>query len=81
VTCEGVTIIVNLHGALISTEIALKVGMKISILVWVTGKRAQAEVVYLDPEEPLHCGIALATPQNIWGIFLPPNDWHGNNVK
>jgi hypothetical protein len=71
-TCEGETIIVNLHGALISTAVALRVGMKIEIHVYLTGKRANAEVVYVDPEKPLRCGIALAIPGNIWGISLPP---------
>jgi len=73
--CEGETIIVNLHGALISTAVALSSGMKIEIDVYLTGKQANAEVVYVDPEKPLHCGIALAIPQNIWGISLPPEDW------
>ena len=49
-TCEGETIIVSLHGALISTAIALR--MKIEILVYLTGKHAKAEVVYVDPEKP-----------------------------
>ena len=71
-TCEGETIIVNLHGALISTAVALSVGMKIEIHVYLTGKRGNAEVVYVDPKKPLHCGIALAAPRNIWGISLPP---------
>jgi len=74
--CEGETIIVSLHGALISTAIALSAGMKIEIDVYLTGKHANAEVVYVDPEKPLQCGIALAIPQNIWGISLPPEDWH-----
>jgi hypothetical protein len=42
-TCEGETIIVNLHGALISTSAALSVGMKIEIHVYLTGKQANAE--------------------------------------
>ena len=79
-TCEGETIIVNLHGALISTAVALKVGMKIEIHVYLTGKRANAEVVYVDPEKPLRCGIALAIPQNIWGISLPPKDWQESDL-
>jgi hypothetical protein len=79
--CEGETIIVNLHGALISTAIALSAGMKIEIDVYLTGKHANAEVVYVDPEKPLHCGIALAIPQNIWGIFLPPEDWHEDGLE
>jgi hypothetical protein len=81
VTCEGETITVNLNGALISTAVALRVGMKIEIRVYLTGKRANADVVYVDPERPRHCGIALAIPQNIWGISLPPNDWHGGEIE
>jgi hypothetical protein len=45
-TCEGETIILNLHGALISTTVALRVGMRIEIHVMLTGKRALAQVVY-----------------------------------
>ena|SRR5215472_12378733 len=74
-TCEGETIIVNLNGALISTPIGLKVGMRIEIQVHLTDKRAQATVVYVDAEHPLQCGIGLAKPENIWGLSLPPEDW------
>ena len=74
-TCEGETIVVNLHGALIATVIGLSRGMRISIRVYLTDKRAAARVVYIDPENPLHCGIELAEPQNIWGVPLPPDDW------
>jgi hypothetical protein len=73
--CEGETIIVNLHGALISTTHGLKVGMKISIHVYLTDKRAKARVAYVDPENPVRCGIELDTPRNIWGVPLPPDDW------
>jgi hypothetical protein len=79
--CEGETIIVNLHGALISTSVALRLGMKIEIAVHLTGKHANAEVVYVDPERPLRCGIALVTPRNIWGISLPPEDWHEDDRR
>jgi hypothetical protein len=74
-TCEGETIMVNLHGSLIATAIGLSKGMRISIRVYLTDKRAAARVVYIDPQNPLHCGIELAQPQNIWGIPLPPDDW------
>lgn len=74
-TCEGETIVVNLHGALISTATGLKVGMKISIHVFLTDKRAAARVVYVNPENPLNCGIELDQPRNIWGVPLPPDDW------
>jgi len=56
-TCEGETFVVNLHGALILTAVALRVGMKIGVHVLLTGKRAIADVVYVDPEQPRHCGI------------------------
>jgi hypothetical protein len=79
--CEGETVIVNLHGALVSTAVALSVGMKIAIHVYLTGKRAAAEVVYVDPEKPLRCGIELVIPQNIWGISLPPKDWHEGDLE
>jgi hypothetical protein len=75
-TCEGETIIVNRHGALISCTVPLRVEMKIEIYVIVTDKRAPAKVVYVDPERPRVCGIALAQPENIWGISIPPDDWY-----
>lgn len=74
-TCEGETIVVNLQGALIAATVGLSAGMKISIYVYLTDKRAAACVVYVDPESPLHCGIELDAPRNIWGVPLPPNDW------
>ena len=79
--CEGETIVVNLHGALISTAVPLRVGLRIEINVILTDKRAAAEVVYVDPEQPLHCGIALSTPRNIWGLSFPPEDWHDDNAQ
>ena len=74
-TCDGETVVVNLHGALISTTIKLSVGMRVSIHVYLTDKRAKARVVYVDPEKPRRCGIELDQPQNIWGVPLPPADW------
>jgi hypothetical protein len=71
----GETVIVNLHGALISTSIELNAGMEISVYVYLTDKRARAQVVHVDPENPMRCGIELDKPQNIWGVFLPPDDW------
>ena len=74
-TCEGETIVVNLHGALIATAIGLSVGMRVSIHVYLTNKRAAARVVYVDPKNSLHCGIELDEPRNIWGVSLLPDDW------
>ena len=80
-TCDGETFVVNLHGALISTAVPLRVGMRIEIQVILTDKRAAAKVVYVDPEQPRHCGIGLEEPQNIWGVSLPPEDWHGGDSE
>jgi len=74
-TCEGETIVVNLHGALIATAIALNNRMRISIHVYLTDKRAAARVVYVDPRNAMRCGIELDEPRNIWGVSLPPDDW------
>ena len=76
-TCEGVTIVVNLHGALISTDLALAVGMKISIHIIITDKRAKGRVVYVDPQNALRCGVELDEPRKIWGIPLLPDNWDG----
>lgn len=73
--CKGETLVVNLHGALIATSIALTVSMRVSIHVLMTDKRSLARVVYVDPQDPLHCGIELDQPKNIWGVPLPPEDW------
>jgi hypothetical protein len=73
--CEGETITVNRHGALISTTIALRVGMRIEIHVLPTGKRALGAVIYVDPDRPRFCSIGLDKPRNIWGVTLPPDDW------
>jgi hypothetical protein len=74
-TCEGETFVVNLHGALILTAVALRIGMKIWIHVLHTKKRVAADVVYIDPDQPRHCGINLEEPENIWGLTLTPDDW------
>jgi hypothetical protein len=74
-TCEGETIVVNLHGALLMTAIPLANGTRISIQVFLTGKRSRARVAYIDPKDALRCGIELDHPQNIWGVPLPPSDW------
>lgn len=77
-TCDGETITLNLHGALISSSISLRIGVRIAILVIQTGKRGDAKVVYVDPERPRVCGIALDKPENIWGVSVPPDDWYDN---
>jgi hypothetical protein len=78
-TCEGETIVVNLHGARMSTTVPLRVGMRIEIHVILTDKHAFAQVVYVDPDWPRHCGIGLEKPENIWGVSFPPDDWEGDS--
>lgn len=75
---DGETIVVNLHGALISTAVSLREGMKIQIHVIQTNTRAAADVVHVDPDQRRFCGIELEIPENIWGVCLPPDDWHEN---
>jgi hypothetical protein len=71
-TCDGETIVVNLHGALIATALVLSIGMRTSIHVYLTDKPALAQVVYVDPRNSLHRGIELAEPRNIWGVPCRP---------
>jgi hypothetical protein len=49
--------------------------MKIAVHVVLAEMSAKARVVYVDPDSPRHCGIALDEPRNIWGVELPPDDW------
>lgn len=74
-TSEGETVIVNQHGAFISTSLWLSVGMRVSIHVYLTNWNAEAQVVYVDPANAQRCGVELTEPQNIWGVDLPPDDW------
>ena len=66
----------NRHGALISCTVRLRMELNIEITVIIPDKRASAKVVYVDPERPFVCGLALEKSENIWGIALPPDDWH-----
>jgi len=74
-SCEGETIVVNLHGALVRTSSRLELGARIKVHVQLTGKSAEARVVFASRERPMEFGIGLDLPQNIWGISLPPADW------
>jgi hypothetical protein len=79
--CKGETVIVNCHGALISTSIALQLRTRIEVRVIRTQKHALADVVHVDPALPRVCGIGLVTPQNIWGVPLSPHDWLGSDSQ
>ena len=77
--CDGETIVINRHGALISSSVPLRIEMKIRIQIVLTGMRADAKVIHVDPERPPVCGIALEKPENIWDLSLPPDDWYDNS--
>ena len=77
VSCDAETVTVNRHGALIVSGIPLHCELKIEIVVR-KGQRANAKVVYVDPNRPRVCGIALEKPENIWGVIVPPDDWYDN---
>lgn len=77
-SCEGETITVNLHGALVRTSGSLKLGSHVTVHVELTGKSAGARVVLARRESPFEFGIGLDHPENIWGILLPPADWRDN---
>ena len=74
----GTTVVVSLHGALISTEHPLELKARIILTVYITGKQVNATVVYIDPSDPLKTGIELEVPQNVWGVSLAPDDWDGH---
>jgi hypothetical protein len=52
--CDGETLVVNLHGALILTAVPLRVRMEFRFNVRATDKLAAAEVVYVDPDPQTH---------------------------
>ena len=72
---KGVTVIVNLHGALIRTLKPLDVGSTVYLRL-LNGREASARVVRRLPTDAFTYGIELAEPENIWGIALPPEDWN-----
>jgi len=73
---DGETIVVNMHGALVTTSSLLELGSRVTVHVQLTGKSAEGRVVLATPERPLEFGIGFDHPENIWGISLPPADWH-----
>jgi PilZ domain len=72
---KGVTLIVNLHGALIRTVRPLEIGSTIYLRL-LNGEEAAAKVVHHVPSNALTYGIELRDPKNIWGVALPPSDWN-----
>jgi hypothetical protein len=71
---KGVTLIVNMHGALIRTIKPLEVGSSIYLRL-LNGEECSAKVVHQLPANAFTYGIELREPRNIWGVTLPPEDW------
>jgi hypothetical protein len=69
----GKTLVVNQHGALISTISVLKAGMRLCITVETSGKSVWARVVWDTAHNEGRYGIELDAPDNPWGIS--PDDW------
>ena len=78
---KGVTVVVNLHGALIRTIKPIATGSKIRVKMNQTGHASTAIVVYVASDNPLTSGIELETPQNIWGVQPAPADWQPSPPK
>jgi hypothetical protein len=74
-TANGMTIVVNKHGALIQTEARLRLGMQVVVIVTRTREFETARVVWSSPQFEGHYGIKLEVPRNIWGVYFPPADW------
>jgi hypothetical protein len=68
----GKTLVVNKHGALISTIPGLKSGMQLCITVAASGKSAGAQVVWDGARGDGRYGIELETPDNLWDIMSTP---------
>ncbi len=80
-TVDGMTKVVNKHGALIQTEAGLRLGMQVAIIVVRTREFGTARVVWSSPQFEGHYGIKLEEPRNIWGVYFPPADWQTVEVR
>jgi hypothetical protein len=74
----GETVTVNLHGTLLRSSAPLNVGDRIVIHVHHTGKSAPAVIVFAG--ESSQFGVELESPENIWGVAVPPEDWDRSEV-
>ncbi len=70
--CEGETVLVNQHGALITASAPLQPGSRIWINVYITCKRCAARIIYRSQTEPNQYGVKLETSGSIWGVSLTP---------
>lgn len=73
------TLSLNMHGAEIATSRRLAVGQEIYIESGFLKNPVKARVIRQrnrrSPTSPYEFSIALARPQNIWGVRFTPDDW------
>lgn len=78
------TIIVNKHGAKVSTCHQLVKGTEVSIENRALGRTAKAIVVWIGEKrlgkDLLEIALELTKPENIWAIEFPPDDWETSDV-
>ncbi len=73
------TIVINKHGAKVSTFHDLALGAELRIENRSLGRSAKATVVWLgerrSPKHASEVGLQLLYAENIWGFEFPPADW------
>jgi hypothetical protein len=75
------TFVVNLHGALILTAVALRVGMKIGVHVLLTGKRALPNSCVSIQNSRNTAESIWKNLRTFWGLPSPPDDWHEGDTE
>lgn len=75
----AVTLVVSKHGAKIQTTMHMQVGTYVRLTNPATNHSQLARVAWVGKSDDrvarLAFGIELDDPQNLWGIYLPPEDW------
>ena len=73
------TIVINKHGAKISSAHQLTLGTELSVENRALGVSAKTNVVWLgdkkSPKDAGEIGVQLREAGNIWGVEFPPEDW------
>jgi hypothetical protein len=69
------TLMVNKHGARVRTPLPLTLGMELVVAVPASGRSQAAHVVWQHEDGLNQYGLALTSPENLWGITFPPEDW------
>ncbi|MGE0406885.1 MAG: PilZ domain-containing protein [Candidatus Korobacteraceae bacterium] len=73
------TLLVNKHGAKVRSQHPLELGMEVAVAVQATSRSQSARVVWEDQPGANIYGIEFVSPENLWGITFPPEDWGFGN--